>query len=89
MTGQMLVDDKRLNSFVAVRIGWYDSDPPKTEAYQRLAIGTEDLRSLFRSCIEAEFEGFHVVYGVSAQKISPYDLSHTCHLLSWKPAQIP
>ena len=74
-----------LSSFVAVRIGWYHPNPPKTITYHRLAIGTLDLRSLFRCCVEAEFEGFQVVYGVSAQRISPYDLSYTCQLLSWEP----
>lgn len=88
ITGRTLVDGKKLNSFVAVRIGWYQSNPPETEGYHRLGIGPQDLRSLFRRCVEAEFEGFHVVYGVSTQKTSPYDLSHTCNLLSWKPSQI-
>jgi nucleoside-diphosphate-sugar epimerase len=89
ITGRMLVDGEKLNSFLAVRIGWYEPNPPEIEGYQRLGIGAHDLRSLFRRCVEAEFEGFHVVYGVSAQTISPYDLSQTCNLLSWKPTQIP
>lgn len=87
-TGRMLVDEKMIDSFVAVRIGWYTPNPPEVDGYRRLGIGAKDLRSLFRRCVEAEFEGFHVVYGVSAQTISPYDLSHTCDLLSWKPTQI-
>jgi nucleoside-diphosphate-sugar epimerase len=52
-------------------------------------IGVEDTRSLFRRCVEADIKGFHVVYGVSAQKTAPYDLSHTQQLLSWFPRQIP
>jgi hypothetical protein len=83
------VAERKLISFAAARIGWYHPSPPKTEDYYRLAIGQDDLRSLFRRCVEAEFEGFHVVYGVSAQKISPYDLSHTRQLLSWEPKQMP
>lgn len=89
MTGRTLIDEKKLGSFVAVRIGWYHPNPPEIENYRRLGIGAQDLRSLFRHCVEAEFEGFHVVYGVSAQQISPYDLSYTCRLLSWEPKKIP
>jgi len=89
ITGRMLFDEKKLSSFVAVRIGWYQLNPPNIEDYRRLAIDAQDLRGLFLCCVEAKFEGFHVVYGVSAQKISPYDLSHTCNLLSWEPRQTP
>jgi uronate dehydrogenase len=89
ITGRMMVDDKELNSFVAVRIGSYNPNPTKGEHYRQLGITKNDLCSLFRSCIEAKFEGFHVVYGVSAQKISPYDLSYTTRLLSWKPKELP
>jgi NAD+ dependent glucose-6-phosphate dehydrogenase len=85
ITGRMLVDEKKLGSFIAVRIGWYTRNPPDNEDYYRLAIGTQDLRRLFRCCVEAEFEEFQVVYGVSAQKIAPYDLSYTRRLLSWEP----
>jgi len=88
ITGRMLVDEKKLGSFVAVRIGWYTPNPPDNEDYHRLAIGAQDLRSLFRCCVEAEFGEFQVVYGVSAQKISPYDLSYTRRLLSWEPKQL-
>ncbi|MGH7791500.1 MAG: NAD-dependent epimerase/dehydratase family protein [Thermodesulfobacteriota bacterium] len=89
ITGRALVDEKKLSSFLAVRIGWYDPNPSEIEDYHRLAIGAEDLRSLFQCCGEAEFEGFQVVYGISAQQISPYDLYHTCRLLSWEPRQLP
>jgi hypothetical protein len=85
----MLVDERKLDSFVAVRLGWYHPDPPKIEAYKKLGIKAQDLRSLFRRCVEADFSGFHVVYGVSAQPISPYDLSYTRRLLSWEPGDLP
>jgi hypothetical protein len=54
-----------------VRIGWYpvpQSPPPVTDADWLRArwIGSEDLVSLLRRCIEAAYEGFDVVYGVSA-----------------------
>jgi hypothetical protein len=79
-----------LQSFVAVRIGFYGStDLLHDEDLRRRWIGTHDIRTLLRRCVEAEFEGFHVVYGVSAQPTSPYDLSHTRRLLSWEPRELP
>lgn len=89
LTGHTFVDEQRLASFVAVRIGSYRQVPPRDEGKCRLWIGTQDLRSLLRSCVEVAFEGFHVVYGVSAQPTIPYDLSHTRRLLSWEPQQLP
>jgi nucleoside-diphosphate-sugar epimerase len=87
ITGRMFVDDHRLVSFIAVRIGSYHSVIPQSEEDRRLWIGTQDLRSLLRRCVEAELEGFHVVYGISAQAIAPYDLSYTRQLLAWEPQQ--
>ncbi len=81
------VDEKKLLSFVAVRIGTYRATPPCSVLWQNLWIGSYDLRTLLRSCIEKKITGFHVVYGVSAQASAPYDLTHTCELLSWKPQE--
>jgi len=89
LTGRMFVDQGQLGSFVAVRIGYYHPDPPLDENLRRLWIGTQDLRSLLGCCVEAKFDGFHVVYGTSAQPTAPYDLSYTCRLLSWEPRQSP
>ena len=89
LTGRMFVDTRRLNSFIAVRIGAYGMAPPKEEELRQRWIGAHDLRSLLRRCIEVECEGFHVVYGVSAQTTAPYDLSYTRRLLSWEPQQLP
>jgi nucleoside-diphosphate-sugar epimerase len=88
LAGRMFVDEQRLDSFIAVRIGTYHLNPPKDEEERRRWIGAADLRSLLRRCIEVECGGFHIVYGVSAQPISPYDLSYTYRLLSWKPRQL-
>lgn len=85
--GRVLVDEERISSFAALRIGWFTPNPPDNGDYRRRAIGAQDLRSLFRRCVEAEFDGFHIIYGVSAQKISPYDISYTTRLLSWEPKQ--
>jgi nucleoside-diphosphate-sugar epimerase len=90
LAGRMFVDEKKLRSFLAVRIGYYDpTPPPRDEELRARWIGAADIRSLLRRCVEAEFEGFHVVYGVSAQPTVPYDLSHTRRLLSWEPGQLP
>jgi NAD+ dependent glucose-6-phosphate dehydrogenase len=88
ITGRTFVDEGQLVSFVAVRIGSYHPVPPTSEEWRRLWIGAQDLRSLLRRCVEAEFTGSHVVYGVSAQPTIPYDLSHTGRLLSWEPRQL-
>ena len=89
ITGRTLVEEGHIGSFVAVRIGSYQPVSPKNPETRRRWIGSKDIRSLFRRCVEAEFDGFHVVYGVSAQGTAPYDLSHTSRLLSWKPEQLP
>jgi len=88
LAGRMFVDNQKLQSFVAVRIGYYGPMTSNQECL-RLWIGADDIRRLFRRCIEAEFRGFHIVYGVSAQKMAPYDLSHTTELLSWFRSQVP
>jgi nucleoside-diphosphate-sugar epimerase len=85
--GRTLVEESHIGSFVAVRIGSYHPVSPKKQEIRCLWIGSKDIRSLFRRCAEAEFNGFHVVYGVSAQRTAPYDLSYTSRLLAWKPEQ--
>jgi uronate dehydrogenase len=89
LTGRMFVDEGRLSSFIAVRIGYFNPKPPKDQLGRTRWIGSADMRSLFRRCVEADLHGFHVVYGVSAQATSPYDLSYTRQILSWEPKQLP
>jgi NAD+ dependent glucose-6-phosphate dehydrogenase len=89
LAGRMFVDAGKLESFVAIRIGNYDPTPSTDEIARARWLGIDDTRSLFRRCVEADIKGFHVIYGVSAQDTSPYDLSHTQQLLSWYPRQIP
>ena len=89
LTGRMFVDQQKLQSFIAVRIGNFNPAPSDDEVLRTRWIGVEDIRSLFRRCVEAEFSGFHVVYGVSAQPTAPYDLTHTRGLLGWQPKQMP
>lgn len=85
--GRTFVEEARLASFLAVRIGHHEANPPRHEEARRLWIGTRDLRGLLRRCVEAQVDGYHVIYGVSAQPTSPYDLAYTRTLLSWNPEQ--
>jgi uronate dehydrogenase len=87
ISGRMAVDTQQLDSFVAVRIGSYEPAPPEDVERQHRWIGTQDMRSLLRRCVESEFKGFHVIYGVSAQRTAPYDSSYTRALLQWEPRQ--
>jgi len=87
LAGRMFVDNQKLQSFVAVRIGYFG---PLT-ANQDLRcfwIGAADIRRLFRRCAEAEFRGSYRLRSLGA-KTAPYDLSHTTELLSWFPSQVP
>lgn len=88
IAGRSFVDEGRLRSVVAVRIGAYGPDLPAHDEHP-LSIGPGDLRTLFRRCVEAEFQGFHVVYGVSAQPTAPYDLAYTRELLTWDAREQP
>jgi nucleoside-diphosphate-sugar epimerase len=88
IVGRMFVDEDKLESFVAVRIGYLNAEPSQDEILRSRWIGIQDMRSLLRRCVEEKFKGFHVVYGVSAQPEAPYDLSHTRCLLSWEPKQL-
>ena len=89
IVGRRFVDERQLESFVTVRIGAYGLVPPANNEARNRWIGVTDMRSLLRRCAEAKFQGSHIVYGISAQPTAPYDLSHTCSLLTWKPKQIP
>jgi nucleoside-diphosphate-sugar epimerase len=90
IAGRALVDEGRIRSFVAMRIGHC---PPNGIPYAANItnhnhwIGLRDMGSLMRRCVEADFEGFHVIYAVSGQAESPFDLSHTKKLLDWEPEE--
>ena len=84
--GRMLVDTGKLQSFVAARIGWYDPKPPDTERYRQYGISGNDIRDLFRRCVEVDFTGSHIVYGISNVDDGPFDMSDSCSLLDWEPA---
>jgi NAD+ dependent glucose-6-phosphate dehydrogenase len=86
--GRMFVDSGNIRTFIAVRIGHCagDGEPHPSDIVMRSHwISDRDIRSLIRRCVEAKLEGFHVVYGVSAQPESPFDLTSTTRLLDWLP----
>jgi uronate dehydrogenase len=88
IAGRMFVDEGRLQTLIAVRIGHC---PPEGRHslnpwLRRRWIGRRDMASLLRRCVEADVTGYHVVYGVSVPD-SPYDLTHTRRLLDWLPEQ--
>jgi nucleoside-diphosphate-sugar epimerase len=88
LAGRMFVDEGQLRLFIAVRIGHYAPEPNRSdERLRALWIGSHDIRAVLRRCVESTREGFHVVYGVSAQPTAPYDLTHTRDFLSWEPHQ--
>ena len=87
LAGRMFVEQGNLETFVAVRIGNYQPKPSSDEIVRARWIGVQDIRGVFRHCVEADVKGFHVVYGVSAQKAAPYDLTQTAQTLSWFPRQ--
>jgi nucleoside-diphosphate-sugar epimerase len=87
IAGRMFVDQGRLQSFVAVRIGYFNPNETNEFSATALWVGADDIRALFSRCVNGGVSGFHVVYAVSAQASAPYDLTHTESVLSWKPAQ--
>jgi uronate dehydrogenase len=83
----MSVDTGWVPSVVAVRIGAFSDRAPANAEMRRLWVRPRDLRSLLRRCVEAEFDGFHVVYAVSHEAASRFDLSHGRELLGWSPEE--
>jgi uronate dehydrogenase len=81
----MYVDTGGVPSVVAVRIGSLSEGEPGDPAGRRLWVRPRDLRALLRRCVEAEFDGFHIVYGVSRDATGRFDLSCTRELLGWEP----
>jgi uronate dehydrogenase len=87
LAGRMFVDVGRLPSVVVVRIGTFSAEKPTDERQRRLWVRPADARTLFRRCVEAEFEGFHVVYALSREAAEWFDFSSARELLGWKPEE--
>jgi NAD+ dependent glucose-6-phosphate dehydrogenase len=63
LAGKMFVDEGKLESFVAIRIGNHNPTPSTDEVVRARWIGVNDTKSLLRRCVEADLKGFHIVYG--------------------------
>jgi uronate dehydrogenase len=81
----MYVDTGRVRSAVAVRIGSFNERAPGDPEVRRLWLRPRDLGAVLRRCIEADFEGFHIVYAVSREAAGAFDLAGTRQLLGWEP----
>ena len=90
VAGRMFVDEGRLGTFIAVRIGYCPPDGrfPTEDVARRRWVGPRDLGALIRRCVEADVRGSHVVYGVSAVADCPFDLAYTRRLLDWTPSEV-
>ena len=90
MAGRLYVDEGRLASFLAIRLGWCaprEKAGRENSTARHMWLGPRDTKSLLRRCLEADLEGFHVVSGSSAQPESPFDLTATRELLAWEPLE--
>lgn len=87
--GRRLVGAGALDACVAVRIGTFAEEPSADPEVRARWVAPSDLLRLLERCVVADLEGFHVVYGVSGQESSPYDLAHTRELLDWRPEARP
>lgn len=90
VAGRMFVDEGRLRTFIAMRIGY--SPPhghaPADDWTRDCWIGPRDLARLIRRSVEADLVGFHVVYGVSGVGACPFDLTYTTRILDWTPVEV-
>ena len=90
--GKLLVSEGKLRSFLAVRIGSVrpaGAPPAVADAGTSLWMGHQDTKDLFRRAVEAPYDGYHVVYGVSAQPNRPFDLAEGQRVLGWSPRELP
>jgi nucleoside-diphosphate-sugar epimerase len=85
LAGRMYAETGRVPTVVAVRIGAFSEREPRDPEVRRLWVRPGDLRAVLRRCVEADFKGFHIVYGVSREAAGLFDLSVTRELLGWEP----
>lgn len=81
LTGRMLVDQGRLASFIAIRIGSFNDERPEKLPDRNRWLSRPELHRIFRRVVEAELDGFHVLYGVNLDDSTDIDLSHTWHVM--------
>ena len=74
---------------IAIRIGAFDhaprdranSDPAEAAAF----VSARDLTQLIERCITADLTGFHVVHGLSNNRLTAFDISSTRALVGYDP----
>lgn len=74
---------------IAIRIGAFEN-PPKDRAYPDPAeasafVSARDLTQLIERCIAADLTGFHVVHGLSNNRLTAFDISSTRALVGYDP----
>lgn len=74
---------------VAIRIGAFDNPPkdrvnpdPSDAAF---FVSPRDLTHLIERCIDADLTGFHVVHGLSNNRLPAFDISSTKALVGYDP----
>ncbi len=85
LAGQAAVAMGYLQSFVAVRIGGFRLEEPTRPVYRTRWVSRDDLRKVFRACVERPLDGFHAVYAMSPHPDLPVDLTHTHATLFGEP----
>ena len=91
LAGRMAVEAGSIDCFVAVRIGAVKWKPPReadAAAREGSAVGTADLRTILRLCLERPLTGFQVVYGISPTPGRIIDLETTRRTLDWSPPEL-
>lgn len=74
---------------IAIRIGAFDH-PPKDPRHPDPAtasafVSPRDLTHLIERCITADLNGFHIVHGLSNNRLTAFDISSTRALVGYDP----
>ncbi len=77
LMGRGLVDRGSLKSVVAIRIGSVSRHPPGDPESRARWLPHGDLARIVTRCVEAEYSGFHVIYGVGLERSEVFDLAPT------------
>lgn len=74
---------------IAIRIGAFGHAPPDPQhpdpAIASAFVSPRDLTQLIERCIAADLSGFHVVHGLSNNRLTAFDISSTRELVGYEP----
>lgn len=74
---------------IAIRIGAFDNPPEDRDKPDPVAasafVSPRDLTQLIERCIVADLTGFHVVHGLSNNRLTAFDISSTRALVGYAP----